>query len=156
METLGISGGTTHLPRIWSDIVIFDQTHREKLLTLTLNVMREQFPSDAESNLAQKFGEIGSEIWKIVESQDPERIKFVQWTGKMIGDLLAIQLKVNNLEMASDIVLKLLKSQQGEVLGVPDIQSLTTFLHMAIEKNKAAMALVWFHQLNVFAHIQFT
>ncbi len=136
-----------YLPKLWSDMVIFDQTLRESLLAQVLNLTATYYPevTDDEvsesSKLAEEFSAISWKIWGNIENQDRERSRVVNWTGKMLGDLMTVQLKSGNNKNAWEVMRKLLQAPQ-EILGIPTLDSLRLFLDSAIDSNNGAMSLV--------------
>lgn len=93
--------------------------------------------------LTQKFTEIGWKIWMIVETQDRERVRQMNWSGKMLGDLLTVQIYGEKFDNASEIIKKLLSpAAASEVVGVPSLESLKLFLDQAIGNNNGVMCLV--------------
>lgn len=140
-----------YLPKLWSDMVIFDQTMRESLLAQVLNLTATYYPEVADgevsesSKLAEEFSAISWKIWGNIENQDRERSRVTNWTGKMLGDLMTVQIKSGNNQNAWEVMRKLLQAPQ-EILGIPTLDSLRLFLESAIESNNGAMSLVRFQQ----------
>lgn len=130
-------------------MVIFDQTMRESLLAQVLNLTATYYPevTDGEvsesSKLAEEFSAISWKIWGNIENQDRERSRVTNWTGKMLGDLMTVQIKSGNNQNAWEVMRKLLQAPQ-EILGIPTLDSLRLFLESAIESNNGAMSLVRF------------
>jgi len=141
LKSLELNQSIQYLPQLWSDVVIFDQTHRENLIALFLHVMASEFPSEDTPDaikLKQEFVKIGWTIWTTLETQD--MTKKIYWSGKMLGDLMAVTVKADDFEKAREVLQKLLRPKH-DVIGVPDIHPLKLFLDKAIEKNDAAMGL---------------
>ena len=125
-------------------MIIFDQTFREGLVSLVLHIMSSSLQTGGvseASKLGENFAEIGWKVWEIIETQDAEKAKKINWTGQMLGDLMIISVKTEQIERAFEILKKLLSSPQ-DILGVPGIDSLKFFLRMAIRENNAVMSLV--------------
>ena len=142
-----LNSATKYLPRLWSDMVIFDHTLREALLALVLQIASNHFPSVEQdeiseaSELAKQFSEISWKIWVIIENQDFERKRQITWTGQMLGDLITIQIKSGNFTNAGEVMKKLVGSPT-DILGIPTLDSLKLFLNAAIEQNSGSMCLV--------------
>lgn len=149
LKSLELNCALQHLPRLWSDMIIFDQTYRDNLLALVLHITATYYPEvqDGEvsesSKLATQFVSISWKIWSIIENQDAERNRTVNWTGKMLGDLMTVQLKSRSNQNAWEVMKKLMQSPQ-DILGIPTLESLKMFLDAAIDANNGAMALVSF------------
>jgi len=149
LKALELNESYHHLPQIWSDMIIFEQTHRENLIGLILRIISTFFQmgeTSELSNLSQTFSEIGWKVWEIIEGQDVEREKKITWTGQMLGDLITISIKTGEPQKAYTILKKLLRSPQ-DVLGVPGIESLKLLLETAISQNNSVICLVTIHSV---------
>jgi len=147
LKALEINEAVDYVPQLWSDIVMFDQANRENLLSLLLHVMNTYHPTktnnSAEGDLSEKLTNISWEIWKIVETQDKDRARKINWTGKMLGDLISIQIAGDKFENACEIMKKLISPEAAsEVVGVPSIESLQLFLENAIANNDGPFCLM--------------
>ncbi|CAL8089878.1 unnamed protein product [Orchesella dallaii] len=153
LKSMELSSAIEYLPKLWSDMVIFDHTLRESLLALVLNLTAAYFPDVEEgvvsdsSKLAEQFSQISWKIWGIIENQDRERSRVINWTGKMLGDLMTVQLKSRNFRNACEIIKKLLQNNQ-DILGIPTLDSLRLFLDSAIEENSGSMCLACLQYIN--------
>lgn len=136
---------------MWSDLVIFDQTNRDHILELVLHIMASSYPTSENSDIAQpeklaeQFTKIGWQIWEIVEGQDRERERGrqVNWSGKMLGDLMTLQISGDQFDNACEVIKKLLSPNAiSEVVGVPSIEALKLFLDTSIANTNGAMCLV--------------
>ncbi|KAF2890733.1 hypothetical protein ILUMI_15440, partial [Ignelater luminosus] len=130
LRSIEASGNIEYLPKIWSDMVIFDQTDRENLLTLILKIMINNEP--IQSDLIAKFSNIAWDIWNKIEDQDETRVKKLNPTGKILGDIMVLLLKNKDFERACIIMNKLDQDQQS-VLGVPSFEALSLFVDNCIE-----------------------
>ncbi|ODN00431.1 Protein PTCD3, mitochondrial [Orchesella cincta] len=153
LRCMELSSATEYLPKLWSDMVIFDHTLRESLLALVLNITATYFPevedgivSDS-SKLAEEFSVIAWKIWGIIEKQDRERSRVINWTGKMLGDLMTVQLKSGSFKNACEIIKKLLQPSQ-DIIGIPGLDSLRLFLDSAIEADNGTMCLACLQYIN--------
>jgi len=141
---LELNEGYSYLPQIWSDMVIFEHAVRESLVSKVLQIMVYALQMESvspTSKLGESFAEIGWKIWEVIETQDPERVKKISWTGQMLGDLMIVSLKAEQIDKAYEILKKLMNSPH-EILGVPGIDSLKLFLEVAIRENNAPLSLV--------------
>lgn len=73
LQTVNMNGAVDYLPKLWSDMVLFDHTDRENLLNLVLKIMVSNKPENEE--LDEKFAKIGWEIWTKIEEQSQERVR---------------------------------------------------------------------------------
>lgn len=147
MET---NAATHHLPRFWSDMIIFDHTLRENLLSMVLRIAATYYPSFSEgevsdaSKLGEQYSDISWKIWLIIENQDSERLIKVNWSGQMLGDLITVLIKSGKYARACEIMKKLVQGPE-DVIGVPSLDSLRLFLDAAIEEDSGSMSLVSWH-----------
>ncbi|XP_054258969.1 protein PTCD3 homolog, mitochondrial [Macrosteles quadrilineatus] len=132
------------LPRLWSDLVVFDQASREQSLVAMLAALQHSVTTD--ENLLAKHADVAWAIYTRVEAQqddDDTRDRFrakISWTGQMLGDILEVLLRADRYEEAVQI-LNCLEKRQNQVLGVPSIRSLSAFLDKSIEKKQVKNAL---------------
>lgn len=66
-------GSIEYIPKLWSDIVIFDQNLRERLIDAVLNIMVNN-PAKEDSELVQKFFNIAWDIYTAISEQRLEKI----------------------------------------------------------------------------------
>jgi len=144
LKSLQINEGFEYIPQLWSDMIIFDQTYRETLVSLLLSIMSSYTSSSEFRPLTDTFADIAWKVWNIIETQDPERTKKISWTGQMLGNIIIILLKASRIDDAFQILKKLLQSPL-DILGVPDIDALKLFLDCSVERNNAVMSLVCFN-----------
>lgn len=57
-----------------------------------------------------------------------------RWSGILLGNLINVCLFGDNIDKATEIIIKLSKSQ-NEIIGVPDNQTIELFINYCIEKN---------------------
>lgn len=74
LDCIELNAAVEYLPKLWSDMIIFDHTDRENLLNLVLNIMMNNKLND-ESELCGKFAKIAWDIWEKIENQHPNRIQ---------------------------------------------------------------------------------
>lgn len=74
LQAIELNGATNYIPKLWSDMVLFDHTDRENLLTSILNIMVTNKPADG-SVLNEQFAKIAWAIWTKIEEQPETRIK---------------------------------------------------------------------------------
>jgi pentatricopeptide repeat domain-containing protein 3 len=116
-----------YIPKIWSDIIIFDHISRENLITGILRIMIQN-PTEQET-LKEHFGKVAWDIWAKIEEQNEMRSQQLQWSGKLLGDILILLCRVGDFEKA-DIVFQKLDKDQHKVLGEPSIDSVKAFVEL--------------------------
>ncbi|KAB0802204.1 hypothetical protein PPYR_04390 [Photinus pyralis] len=122
-----------YLPRLWSDIVIFDHANRENILTLILNIMINN--GNREAQIVEKLSNVAWDIWSKVEYQQEHRTKVLSFTGDMLGKIMTLTLRNNDFEKASKVMDKLENNQQS-VLGVPQFETLKLYVDHCIQQKR--------------------
>lgn len=74
LKSVEIHSGVRYLPKLWSDMIIFDHTDRENLLIFVLNIMMDNQDKN-DTALAENFAKIAWDIWDKIEYQNPNRIQ---------------------------------------------------------------------------------
>lgn len=72
LKGIEASGAIEYLPKIWSDMIVFDQLDRENLVLSILNIMVSNKP-EGTSELNTQFGKTAWDIYTKIDSQDPEK-----------------------------------------------------------------------------------
>ncbi|GJQ75501.1 hypothetical protein Trydic_g17588 [Trypoxylus dichotomus] len=73
LDVIEINTAVEYLPRIWSYMIVFDNTDRENLLDTILNVMTNN-PPENKSDLLEQFAGIGWDIFSRVQNQNENKI----------------------------------------------------------------------------------
>ena len=144
LKAVQLNGAISYLPQLWSDMVVFDHSKRENLLSLFLQIMSDEYPSrDTEEGvtLGKKLAEVAWKIFVLLENQNPELTNYIYWSGKMLGDIMTVLVKSEDLDKAGEIMKKLIAPNQ-KILGVASLDSLKTFLNAFIVADKAPLCLV--------------
>lgn len=72
-----MNGAIEHIPRLWSDMIVFNHSKREDLIDYTLAVMVDN-PVPEGSELVEKFSKIGLDIYTSIEEQSEDRYNQVK------------------------------------------------------------------------------
>ncbi|XP_061392704.1 small ribosomal subunit protein mS39-like [Musca vetustissima] len=130
------------IPRLWSDMVIFDHINRESLLLRTLKIMLNNKPDvsqKSQQQLPEQFAKVALDIYnKVVESEG--RAKKLSFTGQMIGDILTILVRGGNWEKAVEVFNNIDKSQH-RIPGTPSDTCLMEYVEAAILNKSPSQAL---------------
>ncbi|XP_013102419.2 small ribosomal subunit protein mS39 [Stomoxys calcitrans] len=130
------------MPRLWSDMVIFDHINRESLLLRTLKIMLSNKPDltkKSEEQLPEQFAKVAFDIYnKVVESEG--RAKKLSFTGQMIGDILTLLVRGGNWEKALEVFNNIDKNQH-RIPGTPSENCLMEYVEAAIENKSPSQAL---------------
>lgn len=143
LKQVEINGALDILPRLWSDMVIFDHTNRESLLQQILKIMVENRPNSelpSQSGLDDQFLNIAWQIWTKIENQNEGRTNLLTWTGRMLGDVITICCRCDDLEKANDVFNKLDK-EAHKVSGIPSEDSLESLVRLSIAQKQPSRAI---------------
>lgn len=58
-----------YMPKLWSDMKIFDHTDQENLVTATLNILVSNQPP-AGSKLVEQVAQVGWDVWEKINNQN--------------------------------------------------------------------------------------
>lgn len=130
-----------HIPLIWSHMICFEHITRENLLNAIVQIMVQSKPA-AEKLTAtnDEFSRIALDIWTKIEEKNELRSKPLVWTGKLLGDLLRLIARSQDIDNASIIFEKLLNDQH-KVLGEPDYEALDDYVQLCILKKQPSRAI---------------
>lgn len=143
LKQVEINGNLELLPRLWSDMVIFDHINRESLLQHVLNIMVENRPNaelPSQTGLDAQFLNIAWQIWTKIENQNEGRTNQLTWTGRMLGDVLSICCRSDDVEKANDVFNKLDK-EAHKVSGIPSEASLEALVRLNIAHKQPSRAI---------------
>lgn len=143
LKQVEINGALELLPRLWSDMVIFDHTSRESLLQHVLKIMVENRPNSelpSQTGLDAQFLNIAWQIWNKIENQIEGRTNQLTWTGSMLGHVLIICCRSEDLSKATDVFNKLDKDAH-KVSGIPSEASLEALVRLNIAQKQPSRAI---------------
>lgn len=130
-----------HIPLIWSHMICFEHVTRENLLSSIVQIMINSKPAEDKLKATNdEFARIAFDIWIKIEEKNEHRSKPVVWTGKILGDILRLIARSQDIDNASIIMEKLLKDQH-KVLGEPDFETLEDYLQLCILKKNPTKAI---------------
>lgn len=143
LKAVETSGAIEHVPLLWSHIILFDQNTRESLLLLLTRIMIQNSPNAAfpqQADLVQKFGEIAYDMFSRIEEKNESRSNPFVWTGKLLGDIILLLCRVEEVEKAGEVFEKL-ANNQDKILGEPEIDSMLQFVDLCIAKKSPSLAI---------------
>jgi hypothetical protein len=77
LKAVDVNGGLRHLPRIWSDMILFDHVNRQNLVEAVADLLAghaDALPgSDSDPGLAEKLVVVANDLFARVERQSSER-----------------------------------------------------------------------------------
>ncbi|XP_022160312.1 protein PTCD3 homolog, mitochondrial [Myzus persicae] len=134
VKTINVAAAVELYPKIWSDILMFDQADREPIITELINGMAQNLFPSFEQPIKEKLSSLSGTIYDAIEERkETGKIK-MSWTGSMLGNLINVCLFGDNIDKATEIIVKLHKNQ-NEIIGVPDSHTIATFVDYCIENN---------------------
>lgn len=142
LKSIEVNGAIEYIPQIWSDLVMFDHIGREILVTTILRIMIQNPPDISvprQQNLNEAFAKVAWDIWSKIEELNEMRTQQLQWSGKLLGDILTLLCRMEDFERA-DIVFQKLDKDQHKVLGEPDIKSIESFVDLCINQKLPSRA----------------
>ncbi|XP_030751903.1 protein PTCD3 homolog, mitochondrial [Sitophilus oryzae] len=134
LNQVEINGAVEYIPKLWSDMIIFEHSNRENLVNRVLNLMVNAHTAD-ETDLAEKFGTIAWDIYTSINDNEERKYNQLSFTGDMLGNIMTLALQNNDFEKASTVMEKLDKGHTT-IVGVPKFEALSLFVDHCI-KNKA-------------------
>lgn len=120
-----------HVPKLWSDMVIFDLSNRDRLLNLILNIMVNGKTND--ESLQEQFGNVAYDIYNILVNQDENRTNKIPVTGEMLGNVLLLVAKNKDFDKAWN-VFNLLEHNES-IMGIVQADSIAELLNLCIENK---------------------
>ncbi|EDW32494.1 GL10414 [Drosophila persimilis] len=142
LRTIEINAAVEHVPRIWSDMVVFDHTHRESLLLYVLRIMVDNRPNadtPAQSQLPEQCAKVALDMYNKIE-ESVRRIKKVSFTGQMLGDILTLLVRGDNYEKASEVFSHIDKNQH-RIPGTPAESALQEYVEASVKEKAPSQAL---------------
>ncbi|KAM7346077.1 small ribosomal subunit protein mS39 [Cochliomyia hominivorax] len=143
LKMVELNGAFELMPRLWSDMVIFDHINRESLLTRSLKIMISNKPDISkkyQEQLPEQFAKVALDIYNKVEESEG-RQKKLSFTGHMIGDILSLLIRGGNWEKAVEVFTNIDKNQH-RIPGTPSEACLMEFVEASIANKAPSQALL--------------
>lgn len=143
LKMIDVNGAVELIPRLWSDMVVFDHTNREGLLQQIVKIMVENKPDPELTNhigLDEKFNTIVWQIWEKIENQQENRTNQITWTGQLLGDVLFILCRNEDFEKANLVFIKLYK-EEHKYSGNPNPATIEAYVDLAIVNKQPSKAI---------------
>lgn len=143
LKVIESTGAIEHVPLLWSHMVLFDQNYRESLLMLLNRIMLQNKPDPSNpqhAGLNEKFASIAHDMFAKIEEKNETRSTPVVWTGKILGDIIALISSVGDFDKAVTVFDKL-STEQQKILGEPEIEAMIAFTNLCIEKKQPSKAI---------------
>lgn len=141
IQAVNLSGEFHYLPQLWSDIIFFNHTDREKILQTILSVMA---CGKQDEELQKQFIVIAWDIKNRIDSQNGNKYNCVQWSGDMLGDIIEICLNGDDLNKVWDIMQKLDK-EEFEIIGIPKLECIRKTCEAFLLKKAMEKAIFCLH-----------
>ncbi|KAJ8922045.1 hypothetical protein NQ315_008686 [Exocentrus adspersus] len=133
-----LNAAVEYIPKLWSDMTVFDHTTRENLLELISNIMVNNPPADSE--LRERFSYIAWDMYNKIESQNENRYNKITLTGEMLGKIMTLLLKNDDFSKACAVMEKLDKGHSS-IVGIPKFETLSLFVDKCIENKAPSQAI---------------
>lgn len=149
LQAIELHDGQEHLPRIWSDLILFEFTKREDILNSIFQLMAKE----NRSELVERFADIASKIaeqWLEDSVSDMQPLFLLTCT--ILGDFIVISLKAKRFDQAWKLFEIYNKNPQA-LTGCFSESSLLMLLMSCIEKKKADKALQCLMVMNTMGHV---
>lgn len=130
------------MPRLWSDMLVFDHINRESLLMRSLKIMITSKPDVSikqHEKLPEQFAKVALDIYTKVEESEGKQKK-LSFTGNMIGDILTLLVRGGNWEKAVEVFTNIDKNQH-RIPGTPTEACLMEFVDGAIVNKAPSIAI---------------
>ncbi|XP_054713008.1 protein PTCD3 homolog, mitochondrial-like [Uloborus diversus] len=129
IQAIHFNGLYTYLPRLCSDVLIFEHTERENILVaMTEAAGCMKHDEQVQSQLVHI-------LWQIVEKLETRskgRRTLFSWPGTALGNVLKTFIYGQDFEKAWSIVQKL-KDEEDKIIGPPEKESLLSFCEMCFQ-----------------------
>uniref|UniRef100_A0A0A9XYH4 Small ribosomal subunit protein mS39 n=1 Tax=Lygus hesperus TaxID=30085 RepID=A0A0A9XYH4_LYGHE len=134
MNSVEAQMGWKHIPKLWGDLVLFEQVRTNlvgKLLSLAMQGASE------EPQLAPAMAEVCWSIWEKLQSGS---VRNFEWSGEMMGDILSVILAGKELGKAH-IIMDKIDRMQDSITGEPAVSSLEKYVDACLEATNIDGAL---------------
>ncbi|GBL93236.1 Protein PTCD3, mitochondrial [Araneus ventricosus] len=131
IEAIHFSGNYKHLPKMCSDVLFFEQTERENILTALMDAAGCMKHDDKTQE------DLVNMVWNIFEklNQRSERRRLpFDWSGVLLGNFLKTFMNGNSLEK-SWAVIKKLKDEEYSIMGYPENKHLLKFCELCLKNE---------------------
>lgn len=159
LKMIELNGAIELIPRIWSDMIIFDHIFRESLILKLLKIMinipvgeqtTQQLkwfsPTTSATTgesvkLSKHFAKIAYDIYQhIIESQKINSRRSISFSGNMIGDILTLLIRGNEFEKSVEVFTYIDKNQHL-IPGTPTDKCLNEFIEATIVNRYPSSAI---------------
>ncbi|CAH0552989.1 unnamed protein product [Brassicogethes aeneus] len=137
LKIVDINGAIEFIPKLWSDMTVFDHTNRENLLETVLDIMVN---NEIESELKENFSNIAWDIFNRIENQNENRTNKIMFTGDLLGKILTLVTRNKDFIKSCTVMDKLDKGH-STIVGVPKIEALSLFVDQCIEEKQPSRAI---------------
>ncbi|XP_044748174.1 protein PTCD3 homolog, mitochondrial [Coccinella septempunctata] len=140
LKQIEIYGAVEYIPKMWSDMVIFDSTRKESMLNLILNIMVANERKN-DPDLTEKFANVAEDIHEKLINQNENSTNKIIITGEMIGSMILLFLRNNSFNKAWDLFVDLDKNHQKAV-GTPRSEAIFALVDACIAEKLPSKALL--------------
>ncbi|KAK8756840.1 hypothetical protein V5799_000452, partial [Amblyomma americanum] len=133
IEAIDLNDAIHYVPQLWTDIVLFRQHERTKVIKAMLALMaKTKRPDDVQVQLAV----IATDINERCDTPIPtRRLQPIEWTGQMFGDMMTVFLNTRDRLPDAWAVVQKLDKEQHRILGYPSVECLKNFAQAVLNKK---------------------
>ncbi|CAL4058593.1 unnamed protein product, partial [Meganyctiphanes norvegica] len=137
-----IQDALQYLPVLWSNMVLFGHSNREKLVALVLETTKQHQLTQDNTTLTKQITTLVWDAWTRVQAaaQDDYIRNKIQWTSSMVGDILTV-LSVHGEYYKAVEVMNIAVTDSNSILGYLPMSALKAFTDIAIENKEANTAM---------------
>lgn len=138
LKQIEIYGAVEYIPKMWSDMVIFDSTRNEAMLTTILNIMVSNKTKN-NPELTKKFAIVAEDIYEKVTNQNENR-RSLTVTGEMLGNIMQLLLRNDSFDKAWNLFTNLDKNHQS-IVGTPKPEAILSLVDACVANKLPSKAL---------------
>ncbi|KAL5286782.1 PTCD3 family protein [Megaselia abdita] len=143
LKAVEVNGALELIPRLWTDMTVFEHVNRESLVLQVLKIMQENKPMlnlEKHQGLNEQFAKIADNIYHKIADQDPIKVQKLSFSGQMLGDIISLLVRGAENQKAID-VFKFAEDHQHSIPGTPNESVLLELVDACIEEKSPSVAI---------------
>lgn len=141
IKAIDANGAIEFIPKIWSDMVVLQHSHKINLVTLLLNIMSANKPMKeikSHDGLTEKFATIAWDIHNMIENQPEWRQNVISWNGELISDTMIVLCRASEFDKVTTIFEICL--QRGDHNAILHYAAVEEFIQICAAKGQPSIA----------------
>lgn len=135
LKAVGNNMALDLLPKLWSDILLFEQAEVSGVLENILDIASQ----NADKNLMEDMSKVAWSAWEKIEGIKRERSVF-QWSASALGNILLTLLKSGEKAKANLVMNKLIELG-STAINEPKLEALSLYIDSCIESSSPDVAI---------------